>query len=216
MRSLISWGFPLQPKLQFYSFTNWLFMVSCGLQLCHTFLDLSGSLNHGGRIHDPFILASSMSPKFVSHGWYSMAASLRWAIIPFAHISSAFHMLMQLVSRRKQLFWVSPFTSLKISWVESYPEGTLPIVPRKNYRHLLNGVNPLNYIPSFLMCLGYNKLLSALFLSKLCVWCFCKFLSILFALFHCRPTWVTSNNHITDSMLRCLEIFSAKETHLSF
>lgn len=137
--------------------------------------------NNWGRIHDPFILASSMSPKLVSQGWYSLAASLRWAITSFDHINITFHMLKQLVSRRKQLFWISPFTSWKISWVESYPEGTLPIVPRKNYWYLLNGANPHNnYITSFLTSFGYNKLLSALFLSKLCV--FFSFLSILFAL----------------------------------
>lgn len=165
MTSLTSWGFPLQPKLHFDSFTHWLSMVSHGLQRCHTFLDLSGSLKPWRK--DPWPLHSCIfHVSNVSITWMDDTVWLPAWDGP--SISSTFHMLKQLVSRRKQLFWISPFTRWKISWGESYPDGTLPIVPRKNYWHLLNGANPLNYIPSFLTCLGYNKLISTLFLSKLC------------------------------------------------
>lgn len=164
--------------------------------------------NHGGRIHDPFILASSMSPKLLSPGWYSLAANLRWAI-------TLFHMLKQLVSRRKQLFWISPFTSWKISWVESYPEGTLPIVPRKNYWFPLNGANPLNPTPCFLTCLGYNKLLSALFLSKLCV---CYFLYFFPSYLLSFIVYLHELSVITTSQTQCCAIlkFPQPKKHIYY
>lgn len=212
MTSLTPWGYPLQPKLHFYSFTNWLFMVSHGLQFCHTFLDLSGSLKPWRK--DPWPLHSCI--------FYVSNVSITWmddtVWLPAwdgPSISSAFHMLKQLVSRRKQLFWVSPLTSWKTSWAESYPEDTLPIVPRTTDTSLMVSI-PLitSHLSSCVLAIISFLVLS---FSPNCVCVFLKkFLSILFALFHCRPTWVISNNHITDSMLCCLEISSAKETLLLF
>lgn len=112
----------------------------------HTLLSLTGSLKSAMALQP--LHSFIFHPSEATTTWTTLsnwAANLGWLHTPLIPTSSSLCLLLH--SRNRNHLRLS-FPSPKLSWVESCPEGTPPLIQVQS-RPLLNGVNLLNnYSPS--------------------------------------------------------------------
>lgn len=161
----------MQIRLHSHCFLKWPLSTSClleaimpGCPSTHCLASVA-FLNHGGRIHEPFALVSSMPLKWVLHGRHCQIQLLDWdGSCPPWIIGAAAFLFSCFVGTDNSLG--SLFTGWKSSCVGSCIEGTLPLFQwRAGGLPLTNLFN--KYSLSWSTDLSYSvKFPSAPFFSK--------------------------------------------------
>lgn len=122
---------PTHSRLLFYSSIHWLLLASTQGFLCHT-SSLGCFLNHGGRFYNPFTPEIAFMILELETEARSLPVLFAWTgIWQLPSITFEFYSKFSLLMFFGNILFLSLilFTSHRMNWKESSPEGTTSFIP---------------------------------------------------------------------------------------